>query len=476
MTHAASDAPAAGHALRRQLGRRDLVLMQVLLVYGVTWAGLAARQGSAHMVFWLAGILLLLLPVAGVVQYCSRIWPLEGGVYQWTRHALGPLPGFLAAWNFGLWALLVVASLGLITATSLSYALGPPAAWMAESTWFIAVLNLLIFGLILLVNVRGLGIGRWVGHFGTAVTLLVVALVVVLLVVHPAARQGHPPVGAQRPFALAWPALTALSLNLFAKLTFNGLTGLEQVAVFAGETRDPARSILSSAWIAAPLVALMYILTTGALLAYTPAAQIDLNGPIPQLLAAAFTGGAAPAAVWLGRAAILLLASATVAQYAVIVAETARLPLVAAWDRLLPAAFMRLHPRYRTPTRSLTVIVGLALAVALLSSADAGAQEAFQVIVTSANVCYCINYLFMFAVPLAAGRRFAATPSALLRAGCVCGAAVTLLAVVFSFVPVVAVADPRRYALKVAALPLLMNAVAVLIYRRAQRAATAPTP
>ncbi|MBV9696986.1 MAG: APC family permease, partial [Gammaproteobacteria bacterium] len=185
------------------------------------------------------------------------------------------------------------------------------------------------------------------------------------------------------------------------------------------------------------------------------------------LLAAAFTGGAAPAAVWLGRAAILLLASATVAQYAVIVAETARLPLVAAWDRLLPAAFMRLHPRYRTPTRSLTVIVGLALAVALLSSADAGAQEAFQVIVTSANVCYCINYLFMFAVPLAAGRRFAATPSALLRAGCVCGAAVTLLAVVFSFVPVVAVADPRRYALKVAALPLLMNAVAVLIYRRA---------
>ncbi|MBV9620773.1 MAG: APC family permease [Gammaproteobacteria bacterium] len=476
MTHAASDAPAAGHALRRQLGRRDLVLMQVLLVYGVTWAGLAARQGSAHMVFWLAGILLLLLPVAGVVQYCSRIWPLEGGVYQWTRHALGPLPGFLAAWNFGLWALLVVASLGLITATSLSYALGPPAAWMAESTWFIAVLNLLIFGLILLVNVRGLGIGRWVGHFGTAVTLLVVALVVVLLVVHPAARQGHPPVGAQPPFALAWPALTALSLNLFAKLTFNGLTGLEQVAVFAGETRDPARSILSSAWIAAPLVALMYILTTGALLTYTPAARIDLNGPIPQLLAAAF-GGSAPAAAWLGRTTILLLAIAAVAQYAVIIAETARLPLVAAWDQLLPRAFMQLHPRYRTPTRSLAVVVGLALAVALLSSADAGAQEAFQAIVTSANVCYCINYLFMFAVPLAAGARFGAAPGRVLRAGCLCGAAVTLLALVFSFFPVVAVADPRRYALKVAAFPLALNALALLIYWRARRrAAAARTP
>ena len=90
----------AEHRLHRTLGLRDLIPMQVLLVLGFNWPGIAAHEGPTHVVFWLAGVLLLFLPVAGVVQYCTRIWPLEGGVYQWTRHALGPFCGFLSAWNF----------------------------------------------------------------------------------------------------------------------------------------------------------------------------------------------------------------------------------------------------------------------------------------------------------------------------------------------------------------------------------------
>ena len=60
------------HGLRKELGLRDLVPMQILLVVGFTSVGLAARQGPAHVVFWLLGILLLFLPSAGVVQFCVR--------------------------------------------------------------------------------------------------------------------------------------------------------------------------------------------------------------------------------------------------------------------------------------------------------------------------------------------------------------------------------------------------------------------
>ena len=60
----------SNHHLRRQLGLRDLVPMQILMVVGLAWAGLAARQGSTHVAFWLLGVLLLFLPVAGVVHYC----------------------------------------------------------------------------------------------------------------------------------------------------------------------------------------------------------------------------------------------------------------------------------------------------------------------------------------------------------------------------------------------------------------------
>ena len=321
--------------MRKSLGLRDLVPMQVLLVVGITWAGLAARQGSTHVVYWVLAILLLFLPVAGVVQYCVQIWPLEGGVYQWTRHAIGPFAGFMSAWNFGAWALLTTSNLGIITATSLSYALGPRAAWMEESHALINSLNVGLFLLILLVNIPGFGIGRWVSHFGTAVTVLVTVLLMAILFFHPHVSAAHPHRSPQRPFSPGLPVITLISLNFFSKLAFNGLTGLEQAAVFAGDTRDPARTILRSAWIAAPVIAIIYILMTGSMLTYIPADKIDLTGPIPQILAAAFSGGstAAGAIDWgllLARITILTLALALVAQYAVIVAETSRLPLVAA--------------------------------------------------------------------------------------------------------------------------------------------------
>jgi amino acid transporter len=466
------------HGLRKTLGLRDLVPMQVLMVVGVTWAGIAARQGSTHVAFWLLGIALLFLPAAAVIHYCVKIWPYEGGVYQWTKYAMGPFAGFISAWNFATWALLALASLGLLTATSLSYAFGPRAAWMADSRGLIAALNVGLFALILTINIFGFGIGRWVSHFGTAVTLLVTALLIVLLFVHPHSSAAHPHVAPQRPFSLAFPALTMLSINLFSKLAFNGLTGLEQVAVFAGEIRSPGRTILRSAWIAAPGIALMYILSTGTMLDYTPAERIDLNGPIPQVLAAAFGGGDPAAAdfdwgLMLGRAAILALALAQVAQYTVVVAETSRLPMVAAWDHLLPAWFTRLHPRYRTPTRSLGLIVLLSVALGFLASAGTGAQEAYQLIVTSDNVCYGIYYLLMFAVPLIAGTRFGLRPDlrpgALLRFACLCAIVVTALSMALSLVPIVAVPRPWLFALKVALTALAANLAGAAIYWRGMR-------
>jgi amino acid transporter len=467
--------------LHRVLGLRDLIPMQILIVLGPSWTGTAAHQSGTQVAFWALGALTLFLPVAAVIQYCVRIWPYEGGMYQWTKHAFGPFAGFLSAWNLAAWVLLLGSSLGVQTASGLSYAFGPEAAWIAESRPFILTLNILIFGSIFLVNVFGLRFGRWISHFGTAATLLVVALLVVLLVVHPHAVPGHPHVAPQRPFSLAFPVLTLVSLNLFSKIAFNGFTALEQVAVFAGETRDAARSILRSAWIAAPIIAAIYILMTGSILTYTPAAQVDLVNPIAQTIALAFGSGSSPAgADWgqlLGRGAILALALALCAQAAVYIAEISRLPMVAAWDHLLPPWFTRLHPRFRTPTRSLAVIVLTAVLMALLASYGAGAAEAFQLLATCAFVCYGVNYLLMFAVPLLLGTRFSLrrdirAPVAV-RIACLCGASVTMLSMVFNLVPIVDVVSPAAFALKVGGATILLNLLGGLVYWTGSRRATA---
>jgi amino acid transporter len=467
--------------LRRVLGLRDLIPMQILIVLGPSWTGNAAQQSGTQVAFWLLGALTLFLPVAAVVQYCVRIWPYEGGVYQWTKHAFGPFAGFLSAWNLGAWVLLLGSSLGMQTGSALHYALGSGAAWIPESHVFILFLNILIFSSIFVVSVFGLRFGRWISHFGTAATLLVVGLLVLLLIVHPGAAPGQPHVAPQRPFSMALPVLTLVSLNFFSKIAFNGFTALEQVAVFAGETRNAACSILRSAWIAAPIIAAIYILMTGSILTYTPAADVDLVNPIAQAIALAFGSGSTSSGPdWgqlLGSGAILALMLALCAQAAVYIAEISRLPMVAAWDNLLPPWFTRLHPRFGTPTRSLAVIVLTAVLMALLASYDTGASEAFQLLVTCGFLCYGVNYLLMFGVPLLLGTRFSLRPDIrvpfAVRLACLCGASVTVLSMVFNLVPIVDVKSPWMFALKVGSATMLLNLLGGLVYWTGSRRAAA---
>ena len=55
-----------------------------------------------------------------LIAYCLMpnhwhmvLWPLEGGVYQWTKFAMGPLMGFLSAWNYALYGMLNVPESGV---------------------------------------------------------------------------------------------------------------------------------------------------------------------------------------------------------------------------------------------------------------------------------------------------------------------------------------------------------------------------
>ena len=86
------------------------------------------------------------------------------------------------------------------------------------------------------------------------------------------------------PFAVAMPALSLFSLNIFGKMAMGALSGFEYVAVLAGETKDAARTIGRATLIAAPIIAVMFILGTSAVLAFVPIDQINLIGPIPQVL------------------------------------------------------------------------------------------------------------------------------------------------------------------------------------------------
>jgi glutamate:GABA antiporter len=465
MTLQQEEAKVEAHsaALRKVLGVRDLALTQILFIIGLTWIGVAGTLGPSHVVMWLLAIVLFYLPMTAVVIYLNQLMPLEGGLYQWAKLGFSPTVGFLLAWNLWLYVIVYTSEIGLQCATYLSYALGPGAAWMTSSTWFVALCSAIVLGLMAVAATIGLSVGKWVHNTGGVFMLIIFAVLMVLPFIGLAT--GH--LKAFHPFPTALPAISLYNLNILGKIGFGALGGFEYVAILAGETHAPASAVRRSVLIAAPIIAIMFIMGTATVVAYVPPADIDLIGPMPQVLRVGFGpfGIVGP----LVTIAILMTLAMRVAQVSVSFTAVTRLPMVAGWDRMLPAAFSRLHPRYRTPVNSIVLVAASAFAISLLSLIGVGRAEAFQLLFNAGGIFYALTYVVMFAIPLFGLRGVTPRPSLWLQVAAWSGWLMTLLYVVLSVFPIVRVASVATFALKVAGVILVMNLVGVGILVAARR-------
>ena len=445
-------------ALRKPLGLGDLVLTQIVFVVGASWVGAAAKLGQSHLVFWLLAILLFYVPQAVVIIYLNRLMPLEGGLYQWAKFGFNDFAGFMVAWNLWMLGITVMALVGLVVTTNISYALGPEAAWMQENKWFVSLISCVLVVSLGAISIRGLSLGKWVHNAGGIIMLVTYGALVVL----PFVSLARGELKEYHPLKIAAPALTIFNLNIFTKLAVGALSGFEYVAILAGECRSPIRNIGRSVIVAAPIIALMFILGTSSVLAFTGGEHIDLIGPVPQTLSIGFRSW--PVVGVIVSVAIALLASRSIALMSIYLAGGSRLPMVAGWDRLLPAWFTRLHERHKTPVNSILFVGAITLAFSLASLIGAGAQEAFQVVDNAASVFYGIAYVVMFAIPLIGAKDISKGAPGWLRFAAACGLIVSLLAIVFTIFPIVDVQSRLIFAAKIIAVTVIANAIGAAIY------------
>ena len=450
--------------LRRELGLADLVLMQVVFVVGSGWVGTAAKLGPSQLVFWLVAIATYYLPQAAVVIALNRRMPLEGGLYQWAKTAFGEFGGFLVAWNLWLFAILVISSFYVMVGQNIGYLIGglKPGAF-AAAAWYMPLISVVLSLLLIVVAVRGLGVGKWfTGFGGFAQILTYVALIAIPLV---ALARGTLP--RYQPFATELPELSLYSLNIFGKMALGAMSGFEFVALMAGETREPERSIPRSVVISTPLIALMFILGTATVLAFVPRDQIDLVSPIPQTLRAGVEGLGVASLV--APVLIVLLLMRQLGAMSMMFAGNTRLPMVAGWDGLLPSWFTRLHPKWRTPANSIAFVGAVTLVLTLGSFIGTGTQEAFQLLENAGGIFYAMAYLALFAIPLFGAHRFGWHPPLWLRLASASGLAVTVLYSVLSIFPIIDVPSWQMFALKVGGVVVGANVLGAGIYGLAGR-------
>jgi amino acid transporter len=443
---------------KKELGLFDLVLTQVVFVVGTIWVGWAAKLGNEQNVFWLLAIVTFYLPLAAAVIFLNRLLPLEGGLYQWAKAAFNDFVAFMVAWNLWVFAITILAGIGLVVTTNISYAIGPAAVWMRNTKWFITIVScVLVFGMVAAAT-RGLGVGKWVHNAGGIMLMITFAALILL----PLLGLVRGSVSEYHPFTMKVPHLTLLNVNVYSKLALGALTGFEYIAILAGETRAPARNIGRSVIISAPIIALMFILGTSSVLAFVSPDNVDLIGPIPQVLSIGFGSYG-----WVGKIVSLAILGVVVRQIALMsiyFAGNTRLPLVAGWDHLLPAWFTRLHDQYKTPVNSILFVGAVTLVLGLASLIGVNEQEAFQLLDNAGGVFYAATYVVLFLIPLIGMKAFGVRVPWWLKIACASGVLVSLLYIGFTIVPIISVGSRLLFAVKIIGVVLVANVIGVAIF------------
>src|SRR5581483_701973 len=139
--------------------------------------------------------------------------------------------------------------------------------------------------------------------------------------------------------------------NFWSQIAF-AFTGLELVSAMSEEIRDPRRTLPRAVLGSGALIAFMYIAGTFAILGLVPAQELD---PQSGVFHAITIGSVAMGVGFLGIVAAMLVTVGNAGGVGSTVAGIARVPFVVGIDRYLPAAFGKIHPKWKTPYISIIV-------------------------------------------------------------------------------------------------------------------------
>jgi len=382
--------------LRRVLGTWDLALLCVVAVANLNLVPVVAAGGAAMVWFWLLALAFFFWPQGIAVIELSRRYPGEGGVYLWSKERFGTFHGFLSGWCYWTTNVFYIPTLLLYLVGIAVYIGGPRFVELGENKPFVFTVAILLLAVLVALNVRGLGLGKWVnnaGAVGTAVGAVVLGGLALLTV----SRQGSGLAAADFRFAqMDWPVM-----NTFGIICF-GLVGLELGSVMGDEIRDPERTVPRGVLWGGVASGVLYLGATLAVLLALPRARI---GAVQGILQAVTEMASRVGIAWMIPAVALVLTISVAGIASAWLSGSARIPFVAGLDRYLPAALGRLHARYGTPYVALIVHATLSGLFVAMTLFGATVEQAYRTMLDLAVVLQLIPFLYIYAALVDVARR-----------------------------------------------------------------------
>jgi amino acid transporter len=421
---------SSGPHLKRALGRWDLVALFVVAIFNLNVVPSIAANGGVTLWLWLISLVFFFWPQGIAVLELAHRYPGEGGVYLWAKEVFGDFHGFLSGWCYWTNNMMYVPTVMLYFVGVSVFVLGPGHESLADNKLFTVSASLLLFVLLVWLNIRGLGVGKWVNNLGGIGTGIAAAVLVGLGIVMWL-RFGTSVTGAD--FRI--PANPRFVLNSFGVICF-GLVGLELASVMGDEIREPEKNLPGAVAWGGVLSGVLYILTTLTLLIAVSKDQISVLQGIVQ--AVGHMAGRIGVA-WIVAPFALMLSISIAGIGSAWLAGSARIPFVAGLDSYLPAWLGRIHPKYGTPYAALILHAVVSVLLVGLNFLGGGVQETFQKLLSLAVVLQLVPFLYMFAalLKLAAGQddgkgRYS---KGVLMASGASGLITTILAIIVAFFP-----------------------------------------
>jgi APA family basic amino acid/polyamine antiporter len=348
---------AGTQALKRALGPIDLVMLGIGGIIGTgifVLTGVAAVDHAGPAVVASFAVAGLACVFAGLcyAEFATMI-PISGSAYSYAYATLGEIVAWIIGWDLILeyavassavasgWSgyfRVITEGLGAALPASLSHAPGTAPGAIVNLP---ALLVILAVSTLLVIGIRE----------SARVNAVIVALKLGVILFVIVAGFSHVDPANWRPFApFGWSGVMA-----GGAIVFFSYIGFDCVTTAAEESRRPDRDMPIGILGSLAICTLLYLAVSAVVTGMVPLAQIHKAAPI----AKAFSDvGMGFAAGLISMGAIVGLTSVLL----VLLLGQSRIFMAMSRDGLMPKAFGRVHPRFRTPHVS-TIIVGVIVAV-----------------------------------------------------------------------------------------------------------------
>jgi basic amino acid/polyamine antiporter, APA family len=322
----------------------------------------AKNLGTAAPLAFVACACAMVLFVTCFAIAGSRV-SLTGGLYAYVEVAFGRYVGFLAGALYCLTAIAAVAGVVNVFVNSVTGIV----PWVGNPVIRVVVMAL-VYGVLVLINVRGVREGAGAVTVVTLAKLLPILLFlcVGIFFIGPA-NIGWP----------TWPGSKALGDSVV--LLMFAFVGIEVALIPSGEVKNPSRTVPRAAYLALVITTIIYIMIQ---LVAQGTLGVDLanykDAPLAEA-AARFLGK-------IGRT--ILLTGATISAFGFVTSDILSSPrMIFAFGRdgALPAWFAHVHPRYRSPDVAIITYAATAFALSITGT--------FEKLAVLSNVAVLLMYL-----------------------------------------------------------------------------------